>query len=587
MNIADVFVLLGGVALFLFGMSIMGDSLKKVAGSKLELFLYKLTNTPLKGILLGCGVTAIIQSSSATSAMVVGFVNSGMMKLKQAIGIIMGAIIGTSITGWIISLSYIGSSDSSLLQLLSTESLTAIVALIGIILYMFVKKNKNRHIGEILLGFAVLMMGMKSMSGAVSGLREAEGFLNLLTNFSNPLLGIIFGLIFTSVIQSASAAVGIIQALSVTGVISLDIALPVLMGISIGASVPVIISSVGASKDSQRAAYSYLGVSILGTIITSIIYYVLRFIGVIKIGSMILNPISIATVNTLFRLLVVVLLTPFISLIEKMMTSIIKDDLKDRAEYIGVEQLEERFIQYPPLAVEHTRLAINAMSSFVRDILAKSISLLDNYNDDDFKEIDKTENIIDEYEDRIGTYLSKLTGVEMSKDESEAVAKYLHAITDLERISDHSFNLAELAAKAREDDIVFTDKGKEELKVMYRAIGDIIDLTLDSFISEDIDSACLVEPFEELIDNLIDQMKDNHVKRLQKGECSLSNGYVFNDILTDLERISDHCSNIALAVIELSHQSLEFHDYIIKLRETKVFEENYHNFSQKYILPND
>ncbi|MGN1163536.1 MAG: Na/Pi cotransporter family protein, partial [Candidatus Ornithospirochaeta sp.] len=409
MDLADALTLLGGVSLFLFGMTLMGEGLKLVAGNKLEVILYKLSGTPLKGILLGTGVTAVIQSSSATSVMVVGFVNSGMMKVRQAISIIMGAIIGTSVTGWIISLSDI-SGASGFLSLLSTETLSAITAIVGIYLRLFSKKQTHHHIGDILLGFAVLMFGMKSMSSSVSGLRESKTFINLLTRFKNPILGIIIGLVFTTVIQSASAAVGILQALSSTGAITFEMALPIIMGIAIGASVPVLLSALGASTDGKRTALSYLVVDVLGVVLFSVIFYSLNAFLHFPFMTNALRSVNIALLNTIFRLVVVALLLPFLSLLEKLVGGRIKDKAKEEdKELDDIKCMEERFLSYPPLAVENARIAINKMGELAEKNIQDAFTLLSHgYTDEGFLEVERIESIIDKYEDSIGTYLTKL-----------------------------------------------------------------------------------------------------------------------------------------------------------------------------------
>ena len=587
MNLADALSLLGGVSLFLFGMTLMGEGLKLVAGNKLELILYKLSGTPLKGILLGTGVTAVIQSSSATSVMVVGFVNSGMMKMKQAISIIMGAIIGTSITGWIISLSDIGGSNG-ILSLLSTETLSAITAIVGIYLRLFSKKQSHHHTGDILMGFAILMFGMKAMSSSVSSLRESEVFLTLLTQFSNPILGILIGMVFTTVIQSASASVGILQALSSTGVITFEIALPIIMGIAIGASVPVLLSALGASTDGKRTALSYLVVDVLGVIVFSILFYSLNAIIHFPFMAMSLRSVNIALVNTVFRLIVVAMLLPFISLLEKLVSTIIKDKAKKQdKELDDIKRLEERFISYPPLAVENARIAINKMGELAEKNILDAFTLLRNgYTDGGFEEVERIEGIIDKYEDTIGTYLTKLTGREMPTDLNRSVAKYLHTLTDFERISDHALNIAESAREIKEKEITFTPGAIHEMDVMMNALERIMHITVSSFIDNDLDKAYLVEPLEEVIDELCEKMRFNHVDRLTKGECTILNGYIFNDLIGNYERISDHCSNTAATLIEMEEGIFGLHTYTNEVKDshTHNFEENYKFFSETFSL---
>ena len=587
MNLADALSLLGGVSLFLFGMTLMGEGLKLVAGNKLELILYKLSGTPLKGILLGTGVTAVIQSSSATSVMVVGFVNSGMMKMKQAISIIMGAIIGTSITGWIISLSDLGGSNG-LLSLLSTETLSAITAIVGIYLRLFSKKQTHHHTGDILMGFAILMFGMKAMSSSVSSLRESKVFISLLTQFSNPILGIIIGMVFTTVIQSASASVGILQALSSTGAITFEIALPIIMGIAIVASVPVLLSALGASTDGKRTALSYLVVDTLGVIVFSLLFYSINAVVHFSFMSTPLRSVNIALLNTVFRLIVVALLLPFISLLEKLVSTLIKDKKQEQdKELDDIKRLEERFISYPPLAVENARIAINKMGELAEKNILDAFNLLRNgYTDGGFDEVERIEGVIDKYEDSIGTYLTKLTGREMPKDLNRSVAKYLHTLTDFERISDHALNIAESAREIKEKGITFTPNALHEMDVMMKALERIVHITVSSFAENDLDKAYLVEPLEEVIDDLCEKMRFNHVDRLTKGECTILNGYVFNDLIGNFERISDHCSNTAATLIEMEEGVFGLHTYTneVKDRHTHNFEENYKFFSDAFTL---
>lgn len=584
MGVSNIVALLGGVALFLFGMSLMGDSLKKVAGSKLELVLYRLSSTPLKGILLGTGVTAVIQSSSATSVMVVGFVNSGMMKVRQAIGIVMGAIVGTSITGWIICLSDIGGAAGAL-SLLSTESLASLVAVIGILCYSFSKKSSTKHVGGILLGFAVLMFGMKAMSGSVSGLKENETFIRLLTEFSNPLLGILVGLLFTSVLQSASASVGILQALAITGAIGFDVALPVIMGIAIGAAVPVLLSALGANAAGRRTAWSYLVVDTLGVIVFSAIFYTANAFADFSFMSAKMTTVSIAALNTVFRIAVVVLLAPFIGLLEKLVCRMIKDDA-EAEELSDMDKLEERFLQHPAIAVEQSRLTVNSMANKAKENILDAIALLGNYSDEGFAAVERMENIVDRYEDRIGSYLVQLTGKELNPRQNEAVSKYLHTINDFERMSDHALNVAESAQELHEKGIEFSEEGWHELNVLTAAVSEVLSTAVGAFTENNLELAYRVEPLEDHVDNLCDEMKLHHIDRLAKGKCTITHGYVFNDLLTDLERISDHCSNVAVAMIELESAAFDTHEYINSLNamHTKAYDEYYAEYSSKYVL---
>ena len=582
MSIADTLSLFSGIALFLFGMTLMGDSLKKVAGNSLELILYKLSNSPLKGILLGTGVTAIIQSSSATSVLVVGFVNSGMMKVKQAIAVIMGAIIGTSITGWIISLSSLDSAASGILELVSSESITAIIAIVGIIFRMFSKHTRRKAVGDIMLGFAVLMFGMKAMSSSVAGLRESETFVNLLVTFSNPFIGILIGAAFTAVIQSASAAVGILQALSSTGVITVSIALPILMGIAIGASVPVILSALGASSDGKRSAWSYLVIDVIGAIVVSILYYLIFPAFNFVIEDYVLNTFSLALINTLFRLLMIVLLAPFIKHIEKLMNILIKDG--EEEEKWDEDKLEDRFIKYPALALEQTRIIIEQMAERVQDNVERACELLKTYDAKKYKKVGAKEDIIDRYADKLSTYLVKVTKTEMTSVDNANASKYLQAIVDFERIGDHAQNVADIAKTISENKVVFSVNGKKELEALVLAIRDILAITVDAFINNNIEHARNIEPFEQVIDDLCDELKSNHIERIRKGKCTLEHGILFNDLLVNFERISDHCENIAVEIIETTEGNRDAHAIKTELHDfnKEEFDRLYTIYSERY-----
>ena len=584
MSVADVISLLGGIALFLFGMSLMGEGLKKVAGSRLELVLYKLSSTPLKGVLLGTGVTAVIQSSSATSVMVVGFVNSGMMKVKQAIGVIMGAILGTSVTGWILCLSSL-EGGSGVVQLLSTEVLTGIVAVVGIILRMFTGKTSNRYVGEILLGFAVLMYGMSAMSGAVSPLRESEAFIRILTSFSNPILGILVGLAFTSVLQSASAAVGILQALAITGAVTFEVALPIVMGIAIGAAVPVLLSALGANLNGKRTAFIYLLIDVLGVLIWALLFYGANAIIHFNFLDAVMSSVSIALMNTLFRLATVIVLLPCIGLMEHMVELLFPDD-GSAAEEQEMDRLEERFLQHPALSIEQSRLVTNSMAERAEGNLLMAVGLRNRWSDKDFRMVGETESVIDRYEDKLGTYLMKITSKSLSQSQSEEVSKYLHTISDFERISDHALNISEAAKEIHDKDLQFSPEACHELDVIESAVREILSIAVGAFVENDPQRAARVEPLEEIIDGLCDEMKSHHVDRLQSGSCTLNQGFVFNDLLTNYERVADHCSNIAVAIIELESDSFDTHEYLNSVRAMKSssFARYYEEYKQAYHL---
>ena len=587
MSISNVISLLSGIALFLFGMSLMGDGLKKVAGNKLEVVLYQLTGSPLKGFLLGTAVTAVIQSSSATSVMVVGFVNSGMMRVRQAISIVMGAILGTSITGWIICLSDLG-GGGGWVDLFSTATLTGIISVAGILLRMFSKNQTKQHVGDILMGFAVLMFGMSTMSAAVSPLRDEPVFLRILTSFSNPLLGILFGTLFTCVLQSASAAVGIIQALASTGVIDFSIALPIIMGIAIGAALPVLLSAVGANVDGKRTAMVYLVVEVAGVIFWAAVFYLANAVFRFDFMNMRMTSVSIAFVNTLFRFVKVVILLPFTDVIEAVVNALVKDreEKKPDAGQPAAMHLEERFLQHPALAIEQSRITINSMAADAELNFTGALQLLDHYTDEDFAEVERMEGVIDRYEDILGTYLVKLTGRELTSRQSADVSKFLHTLSDFERISDHALNVAEAAQELKNKDITFSGDAQHELSVLTAALREILHNAIRAFIMEDLELAKRVEPLEELIDALCDEMKLHHVDRLQKGTCTLLQGFVFNDLLTNYERVADHCSNIAVAMIELEADSFDTHEYLssVKALKSAAYERYYEEYRQRFSL---
>lgn len=568
MGITMILTLLSGVALFLYGMALMGDGLKKVAGNKLELILYRLTNTPVKGVLLGAAVTAVIQSSSATTVMVVGFVNSGMMKVSQAIGIIMGANIGTSITGWILCLSYLDSANG-VAQLLSTATISAVVAIVGIIFRMFLKKMVYHNIGDIMLGFSILMLGMQSMSGAVAPLRESEWFTGAITMFSNPVMGIIFGILITAVLQSASASVGILQALSVTGSISFATALPIVMGIGVGAACPVLLSAIGTNKNGRRTALVYLNNDLFGMVFWSVLFYSANAALHFGFMDMVMNPMAIAVMNTVFRMATITVLMPFVRYIEKLVFFLVRDTAEDVEDAADFDLLEERFLAYPALAIAQSHTAMNGMAKKARKNIGRAMSLIEDYSKDKFNKVQEKENLIDKYEDKLGTYLMQLTGKEMTEGQTKQVSKFLHTISDFERLGDHAVNISRVAAEIHEKKIAFSDEGSQELRVLKDAVREIVCTTVDSFQEDDLLTAGRVEPLRELIGILCDEMKLRHIARLRTGACDMKQGIVFNDLLNNMERIADHCSNVAVAMIELEARNFDTHEYLKSVREMK------------------
>ena len=583
MDISNLFSLFGGIALFLFGMGLMGDGLKKVAGSQMELILFRLSGTPLKGLLLGAGVTAVIQSSSATSVMAVGFVNSGMMKTKQALSVIHGALIGTSITGWIICLSYIGGSGS-LASLFSTSTIAATFAVIGILMRMTAKKASQKHVGDILLGFTVLMYGLQAMSGAVSPLRDSPAFLSLLTTFSHPLVGMLVGAAITAILQSASAAIGILQALSATGAIEFSVAYPIILGIAVGASVPVLLSAIGAKVEGKRTAFLYLFVELVAALLFALLYYGINAAVDLGLQNRVMDPFSIAATNTIFRVLTAVFLMPFNRRFIMLAEKLIRISESERSQNASFDRLDERFLTHPSLALEQSRLTVNDMAGAACDAIRDATALVWQFSPEGFQKIERKENLVDEFEDRIGTYLVKLNARELNTRQNEDISKYLHTISDFERISDHAMNIAEVAQKINENKVHFSDEAAREMKILIAAVEEILSLSIGAFETDDIERAYAVEPLEERIDELCDEMKLHHVDRLKKGICTLNQGFPFNDLITNLERVADHCSNIAIAMIELNRDDFETHGYVINLKElhSHRFDEYYETYAEKY-----
>ena len=572
--------------MFLFGMSVMGDSLKKVAGKKMETILYKLAGNPIKGILLGTGVTAAIQSSSATSVMVVGFVNSGMMQVKQAIGIVLGAILGTSITGWILCLNSIGGSGAGIASYLSTETLTGVVALIGILLWMFAKKTSRKNIGGIMLGFAVLMYGMSMMSGAIVPLRSDPKFIDMMTSFTNPILGVLIGVLVTAVIQSASAAVGILQALAVTGAVEFDMAFPILMGIGIGASVPVMLSALGASTNGKRTAFVYLIIDVLGAILVGGIFYIINAVVHFDFMQMEMSMVTVALTNTLYRLAVVIILSPCIGLLEKLVVALFPESEEALAEKADMDKLEPRFLDHPTLALAQSKEVIDSMAVKTLDSVESAVAVRREYSKEGVKKVDDLEGLLDRYEDKLGNYLFKLTVSDLDEEHSKEVSKNLRVLSDFERISDHARNVGEAVEEIHEKKIEFTAAALKELQVLEDAIMDISQLTLVAFVNDNYEKALLVDPLEEVIDDLCDEIKARHVERISRQECVYEHGFVFNDLITDYERIADHCSNIAVDVLESVTKVGGLHAYHLQadFRQDEFFRTHFAEYKEKYSI---
>jgi len=584
MDIFGVFALVGGLALFLFGMDAMGKGLEKLSGGRLERLLEKLTSNRLKAVALGTLVTGIIQSSSATTVMVVGFVNSGIMKLTQAVGIIMGANIGTTITSWILSLSSI-EGDSFFLKLLKPSSFSPILALIGIILLMFCKSEKKKNIGTILVGFAILMTGMDQMSAAVKPLRDVPEFTNILLMFSNPILGMLAGLALTAVIQSSSASVGILQALCVTGAVPFSTALPIIMGQNIGTCVTAIISSIGTSKNAKRAAAVHLFFNIIGTAVFMIAFYTINAFMPFEFLNTPADAAGIATVHSLFNIGATLLLLPFGNQLVKLATWVIKDSKEDQEKENIFKALDVRFLDTPSIALEQCKKLTDDMARITKDSLFGAIDLLDNYSEKREKELVDMETLVDRYEDEVGAYLMKVNSRDLSNKDSHTVNTLLHSIGNWERISDHALNVCDAAREIHEKKISFSKAATEELAVYTRAIKDILNMTVEAFEYDDISMAKKVEPLEEVIDDINLMIKNRHVQRLRAGECTIELGFVLNDILTNYERVSDHCSNVAVTIIQTEDYDVEAHQYIGRLKDEDEFKRAIELVQREYRLP--
>jgi len=584
MDIFGAFSLVGGLALFLFGMDAMGKGLEKLSGGRLERLLEKLTSNRLKAVALGTLVTGIIQSSSATTVMVVGFVNSGIMKLTQAVGIIMGANIGTTITSWILSLSSI-EGDSFLLKLMKPSSFAPILALIGIILLMFCKSEKKKNIGTILVGFAILMTGMDQMSAAVKPLKDVPEFTNILLMFSNPILGMLAGLVLTAVIQSSSASVGILQALCVTGAVPFSTALPIIMGQNIGTCVTAIISSIGTSKNAKRAAAVHLFFNIIGTSVFMIVFYTINAFMPFEFLNTPADAAGIATVHSLFNIGATLLLLPFGNRLVKLATWAIKDSKEDQEKENIFKALDVRFLDTPGIALEQCKKLTDDMAKVTKESLFGAIDLLDNYNEKREEELVDMECLVDRYEDEIGAYLMKVSARDLSNKDSHMVNTLLHSIGNWERISDHALNLCDAAREIHEKKISFSKAATVELAVYTRAIKDILNMTVEAFEYDDISMAKKVEPLEEVIDDINLMIKNRHIQRLRAGECTIELGFVLNDILTNYERVSDHCSNVAVSIIQTEDYDVEAHQYIGRLKDEDEFKRAIELVQREYRLP--
>lgn len=580
MNFFDVLTLIGGLCLFLFGMNVMGNALERRAGDRLSAIIGRLTNNKFAGFLTGLGVTAIIQSSSATTVMAVGFVNSGLMSLRQSISVIMGANIGTTVTAWVLSLSGIESSNF-FVQLFKPMSFTPMLAAIGIIFYMFSKKSKAKDTGTILLGFAVLMFGMDIMSDAVSGLREVPAFREMFVMFKNPILGVIAGAILTAIIQSSSASVGILQALTVTGQISYGAAFPIIMGQNIGTCVTAILSSFGTNRNAKRVAFAHLSFNIIGAVTLLILLYIVKALFAPAILDMTASHFGIAVAHSVFNVLCTAILFPMSGLLEKLVCKLVPDGETKEIK----TKLDERLLLTPAIALDTCRKYALEMAKCAVSALKDGIYMLSEYKPAVAEEIRAKEEETDLYEDVIGNYLVKLSSRQIGDSESAEAARLLHLIGDFERISDHGVNLLESAEELLEKGIKFTDAAKKELAVLTEAVKEITDLALKAFEENDPNIAFDIEPLEEIIDRLKETLRANHILRLQQGECSIEVGFVWSDLLTNLERVSDHCSNIGGCITETSHYNLNLHENVRIIKsETEAYKTKYAEYVNKYSL---
>ena len=580
MDLFDILTMIGGLCLFLFGMNIMGESLERAAGNSLRSLLGKLTSKRMLGFLTGMAVTAVIQSSSATTVMVVGFVNSGLLTLGQAINVIMGANVGTTVTAWVLSLSGI-EGDSLFIQLLKPTSFTPILALVGIVYYMFIKDPKKKDIGMILLGFAVLMFGMDTMSGAVKGLRDEEWFTSLFLLFTNPILGVIAGAVLTGIIQSSSASVGILQALSSTGAVSYAAAIPIIMGQNIGTCVTAVLSSVGATKNAKRAAIVHLMFNIIGTLIGLALFLLASWAFSPAILDESASRLGISICHTIFNILCTAVLLPSGSLLEKLVCRLVPDARQPEV----VSELDERLLATPPVALERCRILTGEMADAATEVFGNAVSAFDALTPELAQLVRDGEEKTDHYEDLLGSYLVKLSALQISESDSSEAAMLLKALNDFERIGDHSLNLLESAEELNEKGLQLSETARHEMQVLVSAVSEIISLSFRAFRDNDLQAAYQVEPLEQVIDDLKEKLRVHHILRLQQGNCSIETGFIWSDLLTALERIGDHCSNIAGCVVDAYHHDRNTHEALRSARvENENFTRQYRDYAQKYSL---
>ena len=589
MTIFNVLGMISGVAFLLFGMHVMNEGLTKASGGKLEQILEKLTSNKIYAVMLGAGVTAIIQSSAATTVMVVGFVNSGIMKLSQAIGVIMGANIGTTITSWILSLTGI-QGDNIWVQMLKPEAFTPILALLGVILLMFFKKDKYHNIGNILLGFSVLMFGMTTMSDAVAPLAEIPEFTAILAQFNNPILGVVAGALLTAIIQSSSASVGILQALCITGVVDYRMAIPIIMGQNIGTCITALLSAVGANKNAKRAALIHLYFNIIGATVFLIVFYTANAFLHFEFMDIAANAFGIAVIHSAYNIFATCVLLPFSGMLEKLSYLTIREtdaERSDRERAAGFQVLDIRFLDTPPIATVQCKNVAIQMAEMARDALFQAMDLLKKFDEEKAAEVSNMETMVDQYEDELGDYLVKLSSRSLSEKDSHTISMLLHCIGDFERISDHAVNICESAREMHQKEQKFSKKAEEEISIFSGLIREIVDTSVQVFESEDMELAKEVEPMEEVVDGLNDEIKKRHIKRLRKGKCTIELGFALSDITTNYERVADHCSNIAISLIQIPDDVYSSHEYLEHLEkgEDSEYHEALVKYTEKYMLP--
>ncbi len=584
MTVHDILTMLGGLAVFMFGMHTLSGALEKLAGGRLERWLEKMTSNPLKGVALGAGITALIQSSAATTVMLVGFVNSGIMKLSQAIGVIMGANIGTTATGWILSLSSV--KGTGIAAVFNPTNFTPVLAIIGIVMVMFLKSDKKKTVGTILIGFALLMFGMNTMSNAAEVLKDNEAFASVMVKFSNPFLGVLVGALLTAVLQSSSVSIGILQTLSnKTGTITYGIALPIILGQNIGSCVTALLSSIGANKSAKRVAIVHLYFNIIGTVVFLSLFYIVNAFIDLPFMAEKLNSTGIAIIHTFFNVLATSLFLPFTKQLEKLACLTVRDKPGD--EETEIPLLDKRFLKTPAVAIEQCKNVAFKMAKLTKKTLLMSMELVKKYDKEIAQTVVDNENTIDIYEDKIGSYILQVASKDLSVNDSQIVSNLLHTIGDLERISDHAVNIKETAEEMYDKKVKFSDAAKREVDVMIDAVTEILEKAITSFVTMDVDMAKRVEPLEDVIDTLRAELKNRHVKRLRDGVCTIELGFILQDLLTNFERVSDHCSNIAVCLIQIKENSLDTHEYMNELKrlDKSEFMDEFNTYKTKYVLP--